>query len=87
MDTGICVPSLTTSNYHKVVISNVVVQSLSRTLCDPIDCSMSGLPVFHYLLEFSILPYKIKSKTKKTLPLHAGFTNHSPCNVDMITSL
>ena len=23
------------------------------TLCDPMDCSTAGLPVFHHLLEFS----------------------------------
>ena len=32
----------------------VVVQSLSRVqLCDPMDCSMPGFPVLHYLLEFA----------------------------------
>ena len=31
-------------------ISLVVVQSLSRVrLCDPMDCSMPGFPVLHYL--------------------------------------
>ena len=29
------------------------VQSLSRTLCDPMNCSMPGLPVHHQLLEFT----------------------------------
>ena len=30
------------------------VQSLSRVrLCDPMDCSMPGLPVQHQLLEFT----------------------------------
>ena len=26
------------------------------TLCDPMDCSMPGLPVLHYLLEFAQIP-------------------------------
>ena len=34
---------------HLVV---VVFQSLSPTLCDPMDCNMPGAPVLHYLLEF-----------------------------------
>ena len=34
---------------HLVV---VVSQSLSPTLCDPMDCNMPGAPVLHYLLEF-----------------------------------
>ena len=36
----------------KVVI--VVVQLLSHVqLCNPMDCSMTGFPVLHYLLEFA----------------------------------
>ena len=33
----------------------IVVQSLSCVLilCDPMDCSMPGFPVLHYLLEFA----------------------------------
>ena len=32
----------------------VVVQLPSHVwLCDPMDCSMSGSPVLHYLLEFA----------------------------------
>ena len=31
---------------------NLVVQSCP-TLCDPMDCSMPGFPVLHYLLEFA----------------------------------
>ena len=32
----------------------VVVQSLSRVrLCNPVDCSMPGFPVLHYLIEFA----------------------------------
>ena len=38
----------------KNTFSVVVVQSLSRVwLCDPLDCSIPGLPVLHYLLEFA----------------------------------
>ena len=29
------------------------VAKSSPTLCNPMDCSMSGFPVFHYLLEFA----------------------------------
>ena len=40
------------SDYAELFISSV--QSLSRlTLCDPMDCSMPGLPVHHQLLEFT----------------------------------
>ena len=31
---------------------NSVAQSC-LTLCDPMDCSMPGFPVLHYLLEFA----------------------------------
>ena len=38
----------------KNTFSVVVVQSLSPVwLCDPLDCSISGSPVLHYLLEFA----------------------------------
>ena len=33
------------------VILELVVQSLSPTLCDPMDCSMQGFPFIHHLLE------------------------------------
>ena len=29
------------------------VDKLCLTLCDPMDCSLPGFPVLHYLLEFS----------------------------------
>ena len=35
----------------KVQFSSVAQSCL--TLCDPMDCSMSGLPVHHQLLEFT----------------------------------
>ena len=31
----------------------VVVQSLSPTVCDPMDCSMLGFPVLHHLPELA----------------------------------
>ena len=31
------------------------------TLCDPMDCSMPGIPVHHQLLEFSAKPMSIES--------------------------
>ena len=31
----------------------VIVQSLCPTFCNPMDCSMPGFPVLHYLLEFA----------------------------------
>ena len=34
--------------------TTLVVQSLSRVrLCDTMDCSTTGFPVLHYLLEFA----------------------------------
>ena len=47
------------------------VSKLCLTLCDPMDCSTPGFPVFHCLLEFSILIYKIKIKKKKKKPSHS----------------
>ena len=32
------------------------VTKLYRTLCDPMDCSMPGFSVFHYLPEFALIP-------------------------------
>ena len=42
------------SKYHRSIDYSVhsVAQSCP-TLCDPIDCSMTGLPVHHQLLEFT----------------------------------
>ena len=40
--------------FFKTVISSVSsVTQLCPTLCDPMDCSMPGLPVRHQLLEFT----------------------------------
>ena len=37
-----------------MIIRDIVVQSLSRVqLCDPMDCSMPGSSVPHYLPEFA----------------------------------
>ena len=38
-------------NEHSVQFSSVAQSCL--TLCDPMDCSMPGFPVLHYLLEFA----------------------------------
>ena len=38
------------TEYHCCYCS---VTKSDMTLCDPIDCSMPGFPVFHYLLEFT----------------------------------
>ena len=34
-------------------VETVVLQSLSLTLCNPMDCSTSGFPVLHHLPEFA----------------------------------
>ena len=53
------VPLLFTWNYHNVVnwlFSSVQFSSVAQsclTLCDPVDCSMPGLPVHHQLPEFT----------------------------------
>ena len=41
---------------HKISISSVQFISVTQscpTLCDPMNCSMPGLPVHHQLLEFT----------------------------------
>ena len=38
-----------TENYFRVCCCSVI--SRVQTLCDPMDCSMPGFPVLHYLLE------------------------------------
>ena len=49
---SLCLTSLATPS--PCVISPVVVQSLSHVrLCDPVDCSMPGFPVLHYLPEIA----------------------------------
>ena len=41
-------------SHHQRSIPAVVVQSLSHVrLCDPMDCSMRGFSVLHYLSEFA----------------------------------
>ena len=40
------------SQYCKAIQFSSVAQ-LCLTLCDPMDCSMLGLPVHHQLLEFT----------------------------------
>ena len=45
--------NFTLDNNHFRVILFVVVVQLCPTLCDSMDCSMPGLPVSHYLPEFS----------------------------------
>ena len=46
--------SLTTDLQYVLTAATVVVQLLScPILCDPMDCSTSGFPVLHYLLELA----------------------------------
>ena len=41
---------------HKIISLNFCsVAKLGPTLCDPVDCSMPGFPVLHYLLEFALV--------------------------------
>ena len=37
---------------YKTCFLFIVVQSLCLTLCDPMNCSVPGFPVLHYLPEF-----------------------------------
>ena len=42
--------------HYKSTISSAQFNSFAQscpTLCDPVDCSMPGLPVYHQLLEFT----------------------------------
>ena len=41
---------------HKIISLNFCsVAKLGPTFCDPVDCSMPGFPVLHYLLEFALV--------------------------------
>ena len=41
---------------QKIISPNCCsVSKLGPTLCDPMDCSMPGFPVLHYLLEFALV--------------------------------
>ena len=40
--------------WHALLDLDVIVQLLSHVLCDPMDCSIPGFPVFNYLPEFAI---------------------------------
>ena len=42
------------------------VTKLYRTLCDPMDCSMPGFSVFHYLPEFAQIPVRQVGDAIKT---------------------
>ena len=39
------------NEYEEIYYLQLVVQLLCPTLCDPMDCSMPGLSVLHYLPE------------------------------------
>ena len=40
--------------WHALLDLDVIVQLLSHVLCDHMDCSIPGFPVFNYLPEFAI---------------------------------
>ena len=42
-----------TWRWLEIVSCGCLVVKFCPTLCDPIDCSMPGFPVLHYLLEFA----------------------------------
>ena len=53
------------NNWQRIYLQNIQaahaaqfssVAQLCLTLCDPMDCSMPGLPVYHQLLEFTQTP-------------------------------
>ena len=50
------------------------VQSLHRTLCNPVDCSIPVFPVLHYLLEFAQT-----HAIHPSPPLPASLTTFSSC--------
>ena len=43
-----------------------LVAQLCPTLCDPMDCSMPGLPVHHQLLEFTLTHIHLVSDAIRT---------------------
>ena len=46
-------PGTSSKFYHSFFCCFFFVQLLSLTLCNPMDCSTSGFPVLHCLLEFA----------------------------------
>ena len=43
-------------HFFLLAVSELSVQSVTQlcpTLCDPVDCSMPGLPVYHQLLQLA----------------------------------
>ena len=49
----LCVPSLTLLPSHQPSVQFSSVTQSCLTLCDPVDCSTSGFPVHHQLLELT----------------------------------
>ena len=43
----------TTLSLYNITCQTCSVAQLCPTLCDPMNCSMPGFPVFHYLLQFA----------------------------------
>ena len=51
------------------------VAQLCLTLCDPIDCSMPGLPVHHQLLEFTQTKGGRRRRGRQRMRWLDGITN------------
>ena len=57
-----------------VIIHFSSVQSLSLTLCDPMDCSTPGFPVHHQLLEFTQTHvHRVSDAIQPSHPLSSPF--------------
>ena len=55
-----------------IQFSSVALSCL--TLCDPMNCSMPGLPVYHQLLEFTqILVHRVSDANQPSHPLPSPF--------------
>ena len=77
-------PTNVVSEIINCYIIFIVVQSLSHVwLCDPMDCSTSGFPVLHHLLEF--IQSHIQWVRDATQPSHPVFS-FSSCLQSLSTS-
>ena len=72
--TGVCyLDDLIPLSFCVVAVCSVT--KLCSTLCDPVDCSMSGSSVLHYILEFAqIHVRRVSDAIKLSHPLLSSYS-------------